>query len=510
MSEVNPLMMDAETPLLSVHQVCKSFPGVRALHEVDLTLQPGEVLAVIGENGAGKSTLMKILAGVQLPDTGETRIDGRTVVIDSVQTALTHGIALIHQELNLSGNLDVGANIFLGREPRRFGWIDKKQIREESQRVLSQVGLDVSPDKLAGSLSIGRQQLVEIAKALSVNARVIIMDEPTSSLSSGESERLFEVIRELRGRGVSIIYISHRLGEVKELAERVCVLRDGENAGELTRDEITHDAMVQLMVGRDVSQFYARQPHQPGESLLEVERLRTSTHPEQELSFHVKRGEIVGVAGLVGAGRTEMLRALFGVDPILGGTIKVAGRSIRLNSSLDAINAGLALVPEDRKGEGLVIDMPVRANVSLAGLRRNRRLAVFRNAVAERNDTSQMIDQLNIKTPSAEQVVRFLSGGNQQKVVIGKWLSMSPRVLLLDEPTRGIDIGAKQEIYALMESLAEEGVAVLFVSSEMEEILGMSDRTLVMHEGRITGELSRDQLNEKAVMQLATGGAHAA
>ncbi|MCA9078051.1 MAG: sugar ABC transporter ATP-binding protein [Planctomycetaceae bacterium] len=500
----------AETPLLSVHQVCKSFPGVRALHEVDLALHPGEVLAVIGENGAGKSTLMKILAGVQLPDTGETRIDGRPVVIDSVQTALAHGIALIHQELNLSGNLDVGANIFLGREPRRFGLIDKNVIREESQRVLSQVGLNVSPDTLAGSLSIGRQQLVEIAKALSVDAQVIIMDEPTSSLSSGESERLFEVIRDLRERGVSIIYISHRLGEVKKLADRVCVLRDGENAGELSRDEITHDAMVQLMVGRDVSQFYARQPHEPGAPLLEVEGLRTSAHPGEELVFHVKQGEIVGVAGLVGAGRTELLRALFGVDPILGGTIKVAGQKVAIRSSLDAIKAGLALVPEDRKGEGLVIDMPVRSNVSLASLRRNRRLGVFRNGTAEQDDTLQMIDQLNIKTPSAEQVVRFLSGGNQQKVVIGKWLSMSPRVLLLDEPTRGIDIGAKQEIYSLMESLAEDGVAVLFVSSEMEEILGMSDRTLVMHEGRITGELSRDQLSEEAVMHLATGGADAA
>ncbi len=498
-----------EPPLLSVHRVCKSFPGVRALHEVDLTLHKGEVLAVIGENGAGKSTLMKILAGVRLPEKGETRIDGRPIVIDSVQTALAHGIALIHQELNLSGNLEVGANILLGREPRRFGLIDKQRIREESQRVLSLVGLDISPVTLAGSLSIGRQQLVEIAKALSTNARVIIMDEPTSSLSSGESERLFDVIRDLRQRGVSIIYISHRLGEVKKLADRVCVLRDGENAGELDRKDVTHDAMVRLMVGRDVSQFYARQPHKPGSPSLEVAGLRTSAYPQEELSFRVRAGEIVGVAGLVGAGRTEMLRTLFGVDPMIAGTVKVGGQPIALHSPRDAINAGLALVPEDRKAEGLIIEMPVRPNVSLASLRRHRQLGIFRNAAAERSDTAAMIEMLNIKTPSAEQIVRFLSGGNQQKVVLGKWLTMSPRVLLLDEPTRGIDVGAKQEIYALMETLAERGVAVLFVSSEMEEILGMADRALVMHEGRITGELSREQLSEEAVMHLATGGTHA-
>ncbi len=499
-----------EPPLLSVHRACKSFPGVRALHDVELTLHKGEVLAVIGENGAGKSTLMKILAGVLLPDSGETRLDGQPVVIDSVQTALSHGIALIHQELNLSGNLDVGANIFLGREPRRFGLINQQRIREESKRFLSLVGLDVSPDTLAGSLSIGRQQLVEIAKALSVNARVLIMDEPTSSLSSGESQRLFEVIRDVRKRGVSIIYISHRLGEVKELADRVCVLRDGESAGELDRADVTHDAMVRLMVGRDVSQFYARQPHKLGWPLLEVAGLRTSAYPLEELSFSVRSGEIVGVAGLVGAGRTEMLRTLFGVDRMLDGTVKVAGKSIVLRSPRDAIKFGLALVPEDRKAEGLVIDMPVRSNISLASLRRHAKLGVFRHAAAERSDTAEMINKLNIKTPSAEQIARLLSGGNQQKIVLGKWLTMSPRVLLLDEPTRGIDVGAKQEIYSLMEALAESGVAVLYVSSEMEEILGMSDRALVMHEGRITGTLNRDELSEEAVMRLATGGSDAA
>jgi ribose transport system ATP-binding protein len=500
----------ADSPLLAVHRVCKRFPGVRALHNVGLTLRAGEVLAVIGENGAGKSTLMKILAGVQTPDEGEIRLDGRPIQLDSVRSALRHGIALIHQELNVSGNLDVGANIFLGREPRRWSFIDKQRIRDESRRILALVGLDVSPDTLAGTLSIGRQQLVEVAKALSVNARVLIMDEPTSSLSQSEAERLFAVIRDLRGRGVSVIYISHRLGEVKKLADRACVLRDGENAGELDHDQITHDAMVRLMVGRDVSQFYSRRQHATGTAVLEVDRLRTAAHPQHELSFRIRAGEIVGIAGLVGAGRTEMLRTLFGIDPALGGEVRIAGRAVSLNSSRDAINAGLALVPEDRKAEGLVIAMRVRANISLASLLRDRRLGVFRNAAAERRQAADMIDTLNIKLASTEQIVRFLSGGNQQKVVLGKWLSMSPRVLLLDEPTRGIDVGAKQEIYRLMESLAESGVAVVFVSSDLEEILGMVDRALVMYEGRITGELTREQLNEEAVMQLATGGRGAA
>ncbi len=493
-------------PLLEARHVSKQFPGVRALKSVDLRVGRGEVLALIGENGAGKSTLMKVLAGVQAPDSGEIRLDAAPVVIDSVQTALALGIALIHQELNLSDNLDVGANIFLGREPRRWGLIDKRRIRQESRRLLAQVGLNVSPDTVARELSIGQQQLVEIAKALSVQARVLIMDEPTSSLSQGETARLFQVIRDLRARGVSVIYISHRLGEVRELADRVTVLRDGANAGELEREELSHDRMVSLMVGRDVSQFYARRSRHAGAPVLEVADLRTPAHPEHALSLTVRAGEIVGVAGLVGAGRTEMLRCLFGIDPPLGGRIRVNGCDVTLTSSHAAIDAGLGLVPEDRKLQGLVLEMAVRQNVGLAGLRRHRRWGMFRNGAAERRDSRAMIGKLRIRTPGDQQLVRFLSGGNQQKVVLGKWLSLSPRVLLLDEPTRGIDVGAKQEIYTLMEELAEQGVAILFVSSEMEEVLGMSDRALVMHEGRISGELTCEELSEEAVMRLATGG----
>ena len=494
-------------PLLEVRDVTKGFPGVIALSHVDLTLGHDEVLALIGENGAGKSTLMKILAGVQEPDSGQLLIDGKPVRIDSVQAAFAHGVALIHQELNLSDNLDVGANIFLGREPLKNGLIDKGRIREESRELLSRVGLNVSPDTIVASLPIGQQQLVEIARALSVNARVLIMDEPTSSLSSHETETLFKVVKDLRNNGVSVIYISHRLGEVKELADRVTVFRDGENAGDLGRDEINHDRMVRLMVGRDISQFYVRKPHSPGDVALAARDLVTPANPGHQLNFSIRAGEIVGVAGLVGAGRTEMLQVLFGVDAAVSGSIEVSGKTVRISSPLDAIQAGLALVPEDRKLQGLVLEMAVRQNIGLAGLKRHQKRCGFLNSEQEGTDTTQMIAKLRIKTPSEDQIVQYLSGGNQQKVVLGKWLSMKPQVLLLDEPTRGIDIGAKQEIYALMEQLAEEGVAILFVSSELEEILGMSDRAIVMHEGRITGELMRDKLSEESVMHLATGNA---
>ena len=493
------------TPLLEVRGVSKRFPGVKALTDVSLTLCAGEVLAVIGENGAGKSTLMKILAGVQQPDEGQILLDGRPVEIKSVREALALGIALIHQELNLADNLDIGANIFLGREPRRFGFIDRKRIDRESVEFTRRVGLDFPARTVVSSLTVGRQQMVEIAKALSINARILIMDEPTSSLTQHETEQLYKVVRELRSRGLAIVYISHRLGEVKELADRVVVLRDGKNAGELSRDEISHDRMVKLMVGRDLSQFYQRTAHEPGGPALEAVGLRTPAHPRHALNFAVRAGEIVGIAGLVGAGRTEVLTTLFGVTPAVGGKVNVGGIELTPKSPREAINAGLALVPEDRKQQGLILEMAVRANLSLPSLRRTRRLAGFLNGSSERALSKEMVSKLNVRTPGDGQMVQFLSGGNQQKVVIGKWLAMSPRVLLLDEPTRGIDVGAKQEIYRLMEQLAAGGVAILFVSSEMEEVIGMSDRTLVMHEGCITGELARNELSEERIMNLATG-----
>lgn len=493
------------TPRLEVQGISKTFPGVRALNNVSLRLMPGEVLSVVGENGAGKSTLMKILAGVHSPDTGSLFVNGRPAVLRSVRDAMDHGIALIHQELNLADNLEIGANIFLGREPLRRGLINNAAINAASTELLKRIGLNIPPTALVRSLTTGQQQMVEIAKALSINAKVLIMDEPTSSLSAGESERLFQVIRDLRSQGVSILYISHRLAEVQDLSDRVTVLRDGENAGELLRGQITHDNLVRLMVGREISRFFSRTTHPPGPVVLEARDLATTAWPRHRNSFTVRSGEIVGIAGLVGAGRTELLRTLFGVDQPLAGQIHVAGRLVSLESPTAAIAAGIALVPEDRKQQGVVLDFSIRRNISLASIHQHSR-AGWLNSAVERAQSTQMFQRLRIRAPNDSARTGNLSGGNQQKVALGKWLALKPQVLLLDEPTRGIDIGAKQEIYQLMDELAGQGLAVLFVSSELEEVIGMSDRVLVMHEGRITGELPRGELTEQAIMHLATCG----
>lgn len=492
-------------PILEVDRVSKRFPGVDALSQVSLVLYPAEVLAVIGENGAGKSTLMKILAGIQSPDGGEIRIDGQPQRIASVHDATRLGIALIHQELNLCDNLDVASNIFLGREPRRWGFLQHRKIRQRGQTILESIGLATSADTLVRTLSIGQQQMVEIAKAVSTSARIIIMDEPTSSLSQKETDRLFEMIRQLRDRGVSIVYISHRLSEIRRIADRVEVLRDGRNAGGLTRDQITHSAMVQRMVGRDLSSFHPHQPLEKGAVALDVQAVRTFAFPMHEVSLQVRRREIVGIAGLVGAGRSELLTSIFGIQPPIAGRVAVDGVAIPLEHCRQAIDAGMALVPEDRKAQGVIVDMRVRENMSLCQLHRQARAGHFIHHHRERQMVLELTQTLGVRTPSIEQFVRLLSGGNQQKVVIGKWLACHPKVLLMDEPTRGVDVGAKQEIYRLMDQMAEKGAAILFVSSDMEEILAMADRILVMHEGQITGQLARGEFSEQAVMNLATG-----
>jgi ribose transport system ATP-binding protein len=495
-------------PLLEARRIVKQFAGVRALSDVSLTVGRGEVLAVVGENGAGKSTLMKIVAGVQAPTSGEIYVDGQPVRFSSVAQALKLGISLIHQELNLADNLNVGSNIFLGREPRRAGLIDNAAIDRESRRFLAMVGLDAAPRIIVSTLSIAQQQLVEIAKALSTNARLLIMDEPTSSLSEHEAQKLFEVVTALKAGGVSVLYISHRLHEVEQLADRVIVLRDGQYSGELSRHENQRNNMVRLMIGREVSRFYHRTPHAPGDEVLRVDGLRTPAHPQHAITFSMRAGEVVGLAGLVGAGRSELLTTLFGVTPAVGGSMTVGSLGHPPKNPREAIAAGIMLAPEDRRKTGLIVPMSVRRNLSLASLRRDQRRRILRgflNTKAENRVAANMIELLRIKVSNDRLAARYLSGGNQQKVVLGKWLCLEPKLLLLDEPTRGIDVGAKEEIYKLMDQLARRGVAILFASSEMEEIIGLSDRALVMHEGRLVGEVPRAELTEQAVMRLATG-----
>ncbi|MCY3774455.1 MAG: sugar ABC transporter ATP-binding protein [Candidatus Aminicenantes bacterium] len=497
-------------PVLEARKISKRFPGALALDRADLQVHGGEVLALVGENGAGKSTLVKILAGEESPDSGRILMDGSSVRMESVQTATGLGVILIHQELNLSDNLDVTANIFLGREPHRFGFLNHRRLARAARPILGRIGLDCSPSTKVARLSMGQRQLVEIARALAARSRVLIMDEPTSSLSQGETRNLFRTVRELRGEGVAVIYISHRLGEVKELADRVLVLRDGANAGELAKDEIDHDRMVRLMVGRDISGFYGRVPGRQGPVRIEVRDLRTRDYPGHRLDLEVGAGEIVGLAGLLGSGRSALLGALFGTEPGLGGSVRIDGATARISNPIEGIRNGIALVPEDRKQQGLILRMGVEENVSLASLRLHRLRGGFINRRLHRRQTARMIARLGIRTPGAETTTEHLSGGNQQKVVLAKWLSLKPKVLLLDEPTRGIDVGSKQEIYLLIEALSEQGTAILFASSEMEEILRLSRRVLVMHEGRISGQLSQGELTEEAVAHLATSPEEAA
>ncbi len=503
--------MTPAPPLLEARAIRKHFPGVQALDGVSLAVQGGEVLALIGENGAGKSTLMKVLAGIHAPDSGELLMDGRLVRLAGVADALRRGIVLIHQELNLADNLSVAANLFLGRERLRVGWLgwpDRRAMTREARALLDRVGLAVSPNVRVGALPLGLRQLVEIARALAQDARLIIMDEPTSSLTRKETERLFEVIADLRRAGVAVVYISHRLAEVRAVADRVVVLRDGRNSGALRREEITHDAMVRLMVGRDLKQFYHRQhapPANGGQARLEARQVRYVGGPATPVSFVVRAGEIVGLAGLVGAGRTELAETLFGLRALAGGEVLLDGRPLRVAHPRQAIAAGLLLAPEDRRQFGLILQDSVQHNLSLASL---DRVSVLR-LIARRREAAlaqSLCDRLRVRTPRLSQTVGLLSGGNQQKVVLGKWLARAPRVLILDEPTRGVDVGARGEIYALMDQLAGSGVGILMISSDLEEVLGISDRVLVLHEGRLAGELARAELSEEAVMHLATGG----
>lgn len=493
-------------PLLEMRAITKRFPGVQALTSVDISLSAGEVVAIIGENGAGKSTLMKVLGGIHNADEGAVLLNGIETHFHSVHDSLAAGISIIHQELVLCDNLDIAGNIFLGRESVRTRWLgtlDRAEMNRLTRELLNRVGLDLAPTTPLAQLSIAEQQLVEIAKAISRNARIVVMDEPTSSLTVRETEMLFKVIDDLKSQGIGILYISHRLQEIIRIADRVVALRDGRRVGELVRGEVTEDSMIRLMIGRDITEFFPDSHRGTSEVLLRVHELRHA-RLRKPVSFDLKAGEILGFAGLVGAGRTETMRALFGIEPILEGTIEIEGRPVQILDVPSAIAAGLAMVPEDRKLQGLILEMSIEQNISLAGLRQFSVWGIMKRAL-HGSIAEEQRESLRIKTPSIRQLALNLSGGNQQKVVLGKWLALKPKVLILDEPTRGIDVNSKTEIYQLMRSLADLGMGILMVSSDMEEILGVSDRIIVMHEGRVSGELTKEQFSEEAVMQLAAG-----
>jgi ABC-type sugar transport system ATPase subunit len=491
-------------PLLEMQDVSKRFPGVQALDKAQLEVKSGEVLALVGENGAGKSTMMKILSGVYQADSGTILMDGQGVIPrDPVYARDDLGISIIYQEFNLALNLSVAENIYLGRYPTRRGFVQYERLYRQAEDFLGLLGTDLNPRTPVARLSVAQQQMVEIAKAISYQAKLLIMDEPTAALTSREVQTLFDLTRGLRDKGVGIIFITHRLDEIFEIADRVTVMRDGRTVGTEPISQVDRTAVVRMMVGRDLSEMYAAKESSIGAPLLEVRHLSTPGLLD-DISFELRRGEIVGLFGLLGAGRTDLARALFGAGPTPSGEVRLNGRRVIVRSPADATKAGLAYVPEDRKLQGLVLPMSVRENVTLAVLRELSRATLVRRS-QERQRADHFIKALNIRTPSREQRVNNLSGGNQQKVVVAKWLASNPKVLILDEPTRGIDVGAKAEVHAIMARLAEQGVAILMISSELPEVLGMSDRILVMHEGRLTGQFTREEATRERIMMAATG-----
>jgi ribose transport system ATP-binding protein len=490
----------------------KQFPGVIALDRVDFHVAAGEIVGLVGENGAGKSTLMKILTGIHRPDSGTITIDDVPVVMHGPADAARLGIAIIHQELEVIDTIDVAGNVFLGREPHRVGplyILDRARMEADTERHLARIGVQISPRAVLRQLSTAQQQFVAIARALSTNARFLVLDEPTASLGASEAERLFAVLQDLRSTGTGIVYISHRLKEIESLTDRAVVLRDGRNAGLLHRGELTRDRLVQLMVGRAGENSHgprvahARSTHDATSAArLQVDRVRTRRYPAAEVSFTVNRGEVLGVAGLIGAGRSDLAEAICGVTTRVAGRVLLDGEPLAIDSPRDAIRAGICLVPEDRRRHGLVAGMSVRENITLPAIGSYARMGVI-NRSAETKTAKEVATTLAVKAPSIEAAAATLSGGNQQKVVLGKWLTLRPRVMIFDEPTQGVDVGAKAEIHRLIRRLADEGAAVLMISSDMEEIVAESDRVAVMHEGRVTGVLDRATCTPESIMQLA-------
>ena len=495
-----------EEPVVRLRGVSKEFPGVLAVDGVDLEILPGEVHAVAGENGAGKSTLMKILSQVERPTSGEIEISGETVAFHGPGHAQRLGVAMVYQEFALAPHLSIAENLFLGREPARGGIINRRSEKEKAVELLGRVGLEISPDRLVSSLTVAQQQRVEIAKALAIDAKVVIMDEPTATLAEKEIEELFDVIRDLASRGIAILYISHRLDEIFRIADRVTVMRDGKVVKTELASELDEERLVRLMVGREVGNLYPKPEVEIGEVLLRVEGITRGTVLE-DCSFEVRSGEILGFAGLVGAGRTELARAVFGADPVGSGTVELEGEEIQFKDPRAAIGAGIGYLTEDRKGEGLALQLGIDQNITLAHLPAR---GGFLNLGAEAQTARRRRDQLNIRTPSIRRKVQVLSGGNQQKVVVAKWLETHARVLFFDEPARGIDVGAKAEMFGLIGDLAKEGRAIVLISSYLPELINMCDRILVMRNGRVAGEVHPEEFSEERIIALATGAKEAA
>lgn len=499
-------MSQTSEQILKVEGVSKRFGGIQALHDVSFDLNYGEVHALVGENGAGKSTLMNVLGGIVQKDSGRVIFKGQEVKFDSPIESLNAGIAVIHQELAMLPHLNVIENVYMGRMPARAGVIRWHEAEKETRAALELVGLDIPLDVLVEKLSISQHQSVEIAKALAMNASLIIMDEPNSSLSEAETERLFSVIQTLQERRVAVIYVSHKIEEVLRIADRISVLRDGEYRGTLRKSEASVEKVIQMMVGRELRQETRRLREEAGkkDGALRLEVRGLSGKRFQDVSFDVHQGEIIGFAGLVGAGRTEVARAIFGADPITAGEIRLDSKPVRFSSPGQAIAKGLAMIPEDRKLLSLFMDMPILFNMSIAEMPRMTRSGLINHRYV-RSTAQSLIDQLRIKLASVEHPVRSLSGGNQQKTTLARWLATNPKLLIMDEPTHGVDVGAKAEIYELMRHLADEGISIMLISSELPEILSMADRVVVMHEGRVTGILDREQCDEHTVMLYATG-----
>ena len=505
-------------PLLRMTSIGKRFPGVQALDDAGLEVHPGEIHALLGENGAGKSTLLKILSGAEQPDSGTIEFGGQTVTMHSPHDAQRRGIVTIYQEFTLAPNMTIAENVFIGREPGIGVFVNWREMALETRNITGRLGLDLQPMSVVRGLSVAEQQMVEIARALSMKSRLIVMDEPTSALSLSEVEKLFRIVRELKAQGLSIIFVTHRLEEVMQVCDRYTVLRDGRLVGSGSIAETTMDSLIRLMVGRQVNALFAhRERAAPGSVALAVEGLNRKGNAQDQnatvladVGFEVRRGEILGIAGLVGAGRTEMARAVFGADPFDSGRVIVDGRPVRIRSPQDAIRHGIGLVPEDRKQQALFLALAVRINLSMAAHKRILRLGVFINEDAERAMVEEYRKKLNIRMASQEQLIASLSGGNQQKVTLARWLALRPNVLIVDEPTRGIDVGAKVEVHNLLFEMAQSGIAVVAISSELPEVLAISDRIITMREGRVTGEVKGEKADEEMLMSMMTLKAKAA